>query len=154
MPSRVDKLEYREEVELLDVSRKRARPPQPASSGRLLTSEHVHKVNHWGLKARSQASKGVCGQHMQCGSTTTGRIGPVACIWRRQCTRHTTMQSILGDPRSCITRGCGRAARRRQRARIWPRRGGGLGFFQHLAAVPPSAKAARKATGGRRILLR
>ena len=133
MSTRLERVDDREEADLLGVLRERARPPGPASNGRILTSEHEHRVSHWGLKAPSQSSKGLCGQHMQCSYAATGRIGHVACISSRQRTRHTKTQSILEKGSAYSLRGCRRAARRRQRTRMWPRRRGGLAFLRHLA---------------------
>ena len=95
MPTRLERVDDREEVELLDALRKRAGPTSDSISGSSPDSGQVHHMSHWGLKARSQARKGVCGPHKQCSSAATGRIGPVACFCSRQRTRHEKMQSAL-----------------------------------------------------------
>ena len=95
MSTRLERVDDREEVELLDALRKRAGPTSESISGSSPDSGQVHHMSHWGLKARSQARKGVCGPHKQCSSAATGRIGPVACFCSRQRTRHEKMQSTL-----------------------------------------------------------
>lgn len=63
--SRVEKVEARDEVVVLENERKKSRPPPPALTSRGLHSAHMHHVMQQGAKARGQSSKQVCGGSIQ-----------------------------------------------------------------------------------------
>jgi hypothetical protein len=97
MPTRLERVDDREEVELLDALRKRAGPTSENISGSSPDSGQVHHMSHWGLKEgkESSAQGGVRSTQTVQLCRNGARIGPVACFCSRQRTRHEKMQSAL-----------------------------------------------------------